>query len=162
MTEILIVDGYNIIHSIPEIEDNLDRDLMSARKALEAALRQYQLRERSIRSICVVYDGKGASGRDVEDAGLIKNIYTSRGTSADEEIVNMLKNSGRPDRTAVLSRDNFVVNHARAMGVDVLSVESFRKKISGKRHLRVVELSEEEKTSINKDLRRMWGIADGK
>ncbi len=159
MTETLIVDGYNIIHAIPEIENELNKDLVSARKALEAALRKYQVSEKSICRIYVVYDGKGEFGHDIEDMGLIKNIYTSRGVSADAEIVNMLKSANGLNKTAVLSRDNFVINHARAMGANVLSVNSFFKKITGKkRFLRSAELSEGEKADINQELKRMWGI----
>jgi predicted RNA-binding protein with PIN domain len=159
MTEILIVDGYNIIHAIPEIENKLDRNLMSARSALEAALRKYQLNEKSIREIYIVYDGNGFSGRDVEDMGLVKNIYTSKDSDADNEIVNILKNMKKLNKTMVFSRDNFVINHARAMGADVLSINSFRKKMAGKSGpSRAAELSEGEKAIINRELKAKWGI----
>lgn len=159
MTETLIVDGYNIIYAIPEIENELNRDLISARKALESALRRYQIGERSIRRIYVIYDGKGESGHDIEDLGMVKNIYTPRGVSADVEIVNMLKNAERLNKTAVLSRDNFVINHTRAMGANVLSVGSFAKKIAGKRRsFGAVQLSEDEKASINQELKKIWRI----
>jgi len=159
MIDTLIVDGYNIIHAIPEIENELNKDLISARKALEAALKRYQIGEKSICRIYVVYDGKGESGQDIEDMGLVKNIYTSKGVSADAEIVNMLKSAKGLNKTAVLSRDNFVINHTRAMGANVLSVNSFAKKIAGKRRsFGAAELSEDEKASINQELKKMWGI----
>lgn len=159
MTETLIVDGYNIIHAIPEIENELNKNLMSARNALEAALRKYQLSEKSIQRIYIVYDGKGVGGQDIEDMGLIKNIYTSKDSSADDEIVNILKNMKKLNKTAVLSRDNFVINHAKSLGADVLSINSFCKKIKGPKKIsRPAELSEDEKNTINKELKRMWGI----
>ena len=159
MIETLIVDGYNIIHAIPEIENELNRDLMSARNALAATLRKYQLHEKSIREIYVVYDGVGEAGQDIEDLGLIKNVYTSKDSSADSEIVNILKNMKKLSKTAVLSRDNFVINHARAMGADILSINSFSKKIAREDMApRAAELSEDEKESINKELKKIWGI----
>lgn len=159
MTEILIVDGYNIIHAIPEIENELNKDLICARKALEAALRRYQAGEKSIRRIYVVYDGKGEFGQNIEDMGLIKNVYTSKEVSADAEIVNMLKSAKGLNKTAVLSRDNFVINHARAMGANVLPVSNFARKIAEKkRSFDAAQLSEDEKASINQELKRIWRI----
>lgn len=159
MIETLIVDGYNIIHAIPELENELNRNLMSARNMLAAALGRYQLREKSIREIYVVYDGKGTGGREIEDKGLIKNVYTPKDSSADSEIVDILKNMKKLNKTAVLSRDNFVINHARVMGANILSVNSFCKKIAiVKKAPRATELSEDEKESITKELKRIWGV----
>lgn len=159
MVETLIVDGYNIIHAVPEIENELNKNLMSARNALEAALRVYMAAERSIRRIYVVYDGKGEYGPDVEDKGVVKNVYTAKNTSADIEIVNILKKIKNTGRVAVLSMDNFVVNHARAMGVDILLINVFCKKIAKTRgSAEVAGLSEGEKDSITKELKKIWGI----
>src|SRR3989338_2501055 len=121
MVDTLIVDGYNIIHAIPELENELNESLMSARRALSEALSRYQAGERSIKKIYVAYDSKDGTG-DIEDMGLVKNIYAPKNSNADKEIVSMLKAAKNPKRIAVLSRDNFVINNARAMGVDILSL----------------------------------------
>ena len=102
MVETLIVDGYNIIHAIPELEEALDKSLKDARQALANALRYYQSREQSIQRIYVVYDSKGNRTGETEDLGLIKNIYTP-GTSADREIVSLIKDAKKPSRIAVQS-----------------------------------------------------------
>ncbi len=159
MTETLIVDGYNIIYAIPEIENELNKDLISARNALEAALRVYRAAERSIRRIYVVYDGKGESGLDIEDKGIVKNVYTAKNTSADIEIVNILKKIKNTGKAAVLSMDNFVINHARAMGADVLPINVFYKKAAKKSGSAAASgLSESEKDSITKELKKIWRI----
>lgn len=158
MIETLIVDGYNIIHTIPELENELNKDLMSARRALTEVLRRYQARERSIKKIYVIYDGKG-SGEDIEDLGLIKNIYTPRHSDADKEIVRLLKNASNPKRIAVLSRDNFVINHIRAMGAVVLSPDAFTKKLHKTKKINSASgLKETEKEDINRELRKIWGV----
>ena len=159
MIETLIVDGYNIIHAIPQLETELDGALKNARSALEKMLRNYQATEKSIRRIYVIYDSKNRGGGETEDLGLVKNIYASSEGNADGEIVNMLKNASRPGRIAVLSRDNFVINHTRAIGANVLSVENFHRKIAKhKGHSKAISMSNEEKEKINKELKKVWGI----
>ena len=159
MIETLIVDGYNIIHAIPQLETELDGALKNARAALEKTLRSYQATERSIKRIYVIYDSKNRGGVETEDLGLVKNIYASSEGNADGEIVSMLKNASRPERIAVLSRDNFVINHARAIGANVLSVESFHGKITKhQRRSKMVSMSKEQKEKINKELKKVWGI----
>jgi len=158
MIEVLIVDGYNIIHAIPELENELSKSLMSARHALSEALSRYQAGERSIKKIYIAYDSKDGTG-DIEDMGLVKNIYAPKNSNADKEIVNMLKNAGNPKRIAVLSKDNFVTNHARAMGASVLSLNKFLKKITtAKKSFVRPRLSDEEKDEITGELKRVWGI----
>lgn len=158
MVDTLIVDGYNIIHAIPELENELDKSLMSARRALTGALLRYQAFERSIRRIYVAYDSKDGTG-DIEDTGLVKNIYAPKASSADNEIVKMLKSAGNPRKIAVLSKDNFVVNHARAMGADILSVNEFLKKIrTAKKQAGRPHLSDEEKDDITRELKKIWNI----
>jgi len=169
MIETLVVDGYNIIHAIPELEAKLDESLKSARGALEKTLRQYQATERSIKCAYVVYDSRRSEKNEIEieDLGFVKNIYASSKSNADGEIVSLLKNIDRPARVAVLSKDNFVINHTRIMGAHVLSVGAFHKKIT--KHKRRTneakiseeqkeKISEEQKEKINQELKRIWAI----
>ena len=158
MVDTLIVDGYNIIHAIPELENELNESLMSARRALSEALSRYQAGERSIKKIYVAYDSKDGTG-DIEDMGLVKNIYAPKNSNADKEIVSMLKAAKNPKRIAVLSRDNFVINHARAMGVDILSLNKFLKKITtAKKENSRHRLSDEDKDEITRELKNIWNI----
>ena len=158
MVDTLIVDGYNIIHAIPELENELNESLMSARRALSEALSRYQAGERSIKKIYVAYDSKDGTG-DIEDMGLVKNIYAPKNSNADKEIVSMLKAAKNPKRIAVLSRDNFVINHARAMGVDILSLNKFLKKITtAKKGNSRQRLSDEDKDEITRELKNIWNI----
>ncbi|MFH0839864.1 MAG: NYN domain-containing protein [Candidatus Omnitrophota bacterium] len=158
MIDTLIVDGYNIIHALPELESELAKSLMSSRRALTEALKRYQAGERSIKRIYVVYDSKEGTG-DIEDLGLVKNLYAPKGSSADSEIVRILKGAKSLKKTAVFSKDNFVINHARSMGADVLPVDKFlRKTRSSKNTAKCRVLSEESKEEINRELRKIWNI----
>lgn len=58
--ETLIVDGYNIIYKVPELEKLLDKSLETARAGLEGMLERYRAKQRSVGRIYIVYDGKGA------------------------------------------------------------------------------------------------------
>ncbi len=159
LIETLIVDGYNIIYAIPELERKLDENLKSARSALKEALSRYQATEKSIKRIYIIYDSRSGEGKHIEDLGLIKNIYTSSESNADREIVSLTQDIKKPGRVAVLSKDNFVVNHARANGVNVLAVDTFYKKINkDRKHVSKAGMSEEEKYRINRELRKVWGI----
>jgi predicted RNA-binding protein with PIN domain len=159
MIEILIVDGYNAIHSIPELENELDKSLMSARAALTCLLLDYQQKSRSIKEIYVVYDSKTDLTSHMENIGIVKNIYTARSSNADQEIVSIIKNSNKPAKIAVLSRDNFVINHARAMGANVMPLSDFSKKIAmAKTYKGKSPLSDSEKDEITRELKKFWGI----
>lgn len=159
MTETLLVDGYNAIHTIPELEILLNKSLDDARRALKKMLHQYQNTEKSIKRIYVIYDSKGSKENRIEDLGFVKNIYVSSVSNADQKIVSILKNAKKPEKIAVLSRDNFVINHAKAMGANILSIEAFCKKIiKRERQAERPKISEEQKEEINEELKKMWGI----
>ncbi|MBN1872480.1 MAG: NYN domain-containing protein [Candidatus Omnitrophica bacterium] len=159
MTDTLIVDGYNIMRSIPELDRAMDIDLRGARKMLEFYLLRYSSRERSIKRIYIVYDGKDSINGGAEDAGMIKNIFSPSSSNADREIVNLLKKTERPDRVAVLSRDNFVINHTRVMGARPVPMAIFKKKISdGEHRFKNEPIDEGLKHKINLELKKLWGL----
>ncbi len=159
MITTLIVDGYNIIHAIPELERACDRSLEHARLALEELLRVYQRSARSIERIYVIYDSKGPLGYQMEDHGLVKKIFVHAKQNADGEIVALLKNATSPARIAVLSEDNFVINHTRTMGARLLPLEEFIRKVS-RPHTpkRSSSLDRDTIHEINRELRKHYGI----
>ena len=55
--KVLIVDGYNAIHKIPEVDDLLDESLEDARNAITDLAREYQRRHGGIAEVHVVFDG---------------------------------------------------------------------------------------------------------
>lgn len=159
MTETLIVDGYNVIYADNRLQKELDKSLMEARRALEKSLRDFQAKQKSIKTIFVVYDSRINNQSEIEDLGLVKNIFVSSAGSADEKIVSILKNLKRPERAAVLSKDNFVMNHARAMGVPILSVGTFFKKITKlSKKEEEVDLTHDAKEKINRELKGIWRL----
>ena len=138
----------------------MGRSLKDARESLESALRLYQTTQRSIKSIYVVYDSKVNISREVDNAGIIKKIFASGvAGNADGEIINLLKGLDHPGRASVLSKDNFVTNHARVMGARITPFENFRKNLTVKTAERKNEkCSDEAKQSINRELKKVWAI----
>ena len=88
----ILIDGYNLIHTIPAIAEELDRDLESSRNSLIRLLHSYRSSKNDIYPITVVFDGQKEhlDRRNTPPRGI--NITYSRGETADELIVNMEKN----------------------------------------------------------------------
>ena len=54
----MLVDGYNAIHKIPEVDDLLDESLEDARNAITDLAKEYQRRYGGIAEVHVVFDGR--------------------------------------------------------------------------------------------------------
>ncbi len=124
----LIIDGYNVIHAIPEIEELLDESLEAARIGLIRFLTEFKGVRKDIRKIFIVFDGK--SGELPEETAVspgITAIYTKDGQEADEKIVEILKDAPKPELITVVSNDNFLYNNTRALGGRIKTVKDIRR-----------------------------------
>lgn len=120
----MIIDGYNVIHFIPEIEKLLDESLEAARIGLINLLSELKASRKDIGHIYVVFDGKS----DIFDAGSsvapgITAVYTRHGKDADRRIIDIVKQAPEPDSISVVSNDNFLYNNVRAHGGRIKTVE---------------------------------------
>ena len=88
----ILIDGYNLIHTIPLIAEELDRDLESSRNSLVRLLNTYRSSKKDIYPITIVFDGQKEhfDKRNTPPRGI--SITCSRGETADELIVKMVKN----------------------------------------------------------------------
>ena len=88
----ILIDGYNLIHTIPSIAEELDRDLESSRNNLVKLLHTYRSSKKDIYPITIVFDGQKefSDKRNMPPRGI--SITFSRGETADELIVKMVKN----------------------------------------------------------------------
>ena len=87
--EVLIVDGYNIIHAWPELKSMAQTSLEDARTALLDRLSNFQGLNQSV--IIVVFDGymvKGGKGSSFRHNGL-HVVYTKEAETADRYIERM-------------------------------------------------------------------------
>jgi len=127
--KILIVDGYNAIHKILEIDDLMDKSLEEARKAITDLAKEYQRRVGGIAETHVVFDGRD------EYRGLSFNkpnqVFSSTG-EGDRKIIKMAQDRSGKFHVIVVSDDNRVGNSCRAAGATVISVKEFFAKAFGR------------------------------
>jgi hypothetical protein len=122
----LILDGYNVIHAVPELARHMDRSLQSAREAL---VRLCQEARGATGPCYVVFDGRDAqaSGASAQQHGRVTVLFTRKPEEADQRILRVIEDQKGRGRCVVVSNDNEVANNARAFGARVLSVQAFMK-----------------------------------
>ena len=120
--KVLIVDGYNAIHKIPEIDDLLDESLEDARNAITEMARAYQRRDGGIAEVHVVFDGKDEC-RGISFNRL--NQVFSRTGQGDRSIIHLAQDKSSKFHVIVVSDDNRVGNSCRAAGATVIGVRKF-------------------------------------
>lgn len=122
LVKVLIVDGYNAIHKIPEIDDLLDESLEAARDAITDLAGEYQRRCGGVAEVHVVFDGK------TEYRGLPfrrpNQVFSDTG-GGDRSIIRLAQDKSKKFHVIVVSDDNRVGNSSRAAGATVISVKKF-------------------------------------
>ena len=122
----VILDGYNVIHAVPELARQLDHSLEAAREALLSVCRAYRARRGDIERLCVVFDGDQAYARGPRaDRGGVTALFTRRQEEADERILSLIRSDGGRGRFVVVSNDTYIFNNARVHGTRVMSVSAF-------------------------------------
>ncbi|MCM8781594.1 MAG: NYN domain-containing protein [Candidatus Omnitrophica bacterium] len=121
-----VIDGYNVIYAIPQIEELLDESLEAARLGLERLLARFKDSRKDIENIYVVFDGQAQTSDEERPlANGITAIYTHTKKNADEKILEIVKDSKRPDLITVVSNDNFLYNNTRIHGGHIITVGEF-------------------------------------
>jgi hypothetical protein len=105
----VIIDGNNLLHSLPNEEQNRDG---VRRRALDA------VRSGGMR-LMVVFDGPSPEGSpDPEHLGRLTIRY-SGGSSADDLILRLLRRSGQATDWVVVTDDRALRNRVRDLGAAV-------------------------------------------
>ena len=122
----LILDGYNVTHTAPELARHLDRSLQAAREALVRLCQAYRARRGDIGRLYVVFDGRDEPwpGAPAQQGG-VTVVFARKPEQADQRILRVIEAQGSKSRCVVVSNDNEVCNNARAFGAGILSVEAF-------------------------------------
>ena len=165
---ICIVDGYNVIHKTPELRNLLDDSLLSAREGLVRQCAEWCRRRGDIAKFYVVFDGDSSvAAGGANPAPGVNVIYSRSRETADERIVELLKEE-RPDcEYTVVSDDGYVVRQARDARASVMSVQDFcavlfhirRSDLPGKGIPRDKNsLTPAQEKDITDSLRREWGV----
>ncbi|ADG81161.1 NYN domain-containing protein [Thermincola potens] len=105
MEDILIIDGYNIIHAWPELAGLMDKEPEHARDKLIDILAEYRVL-RNCR-IIVVFDAHlvkgGLGGRETRNG--VEVIYSQEGETADSVIERLVSMYIKEGRVAVATSD---------------------------------------------------------
>jgi len=163
--EYLIIDGYNAISKIKELEDKKDISLEASRMYFIKMLSDFTHRNRTFDKIIVVFDSKERGlGVSRESYGGVEVLFATNDKDADGVIVDLLRDASDKDRIKVASDDNFVRNHARVYGSGVIAIKELRAIIMLKKRKGNSKIAKDEdmgdikRESINAELRKHWRL----
>jgi len=123
---IYVIDAYNVIHAVCDFERKLDHSLKAARDYLEQSCRHFRAQRGDIEKIFLIFDGSSAVAPPVmRRAEGIEPVYTESGEDADDRLIEVLMQAKDPGNMTVVSNDNYVTNHARALGANVMTARDF-------------------------------------
>ena len=118
----LILDGYNIIHKIPQLKHHLDKSLEDARMALASFVLTWGRTHGHQGKITIVFDGRDTVCSNAGNSLCgVSCIYTKTKQEADDRIIAMVRNSPNSNEIIVISDDNYVTNNCKARGAQVRS-----------------------------------------
>jgi len=128
-TKKIIIDGYNLIHRIPDLKQYMQSYAENAREHLLLKLENYQnIQERDV-DILVVFDSHKSPdhpGEKRQTNGKIKILYTASGEQADEAILRELHRHSSPKDWLVVTSDYWDINSfVIAKGGNYISSEKF-------------------------------------
>jgi predicted RNA-binding protein with PIN domain len=118
----LIVDGYNAIHKIPELDSLMDESLEEARRAVTDMAREYQRRTGGVSEVHVVFDGRDEYRAFSFDR---PNQVFSKTGEGDRKVIRLAQDKSDKFHVIVVSDDNRVGNSCRAAGATVIPVSKF-------------------------------------
>jgi predicted RNA-binding protein with PIN domain len=164
MPSYLIIDGYNAISKIRELEAKKDISLEASRMHFIKILMDFMARKRVFDKIFLVFDSSEKElGIRKQSYGNIEVIFAIDNKNADVVIVDILRNSSSEDKISVSSDDNFVRNHSRVYGATTLSIKELEDLIMLKKKLDRSKIKEKDLKAdfikdINEELKRHWRI----
>ena len=123
----IVVDGYNLIHAMPELARLVNRDLERARDGLVAKLAVYRS-GRNVR-VTVVFDGRSAVVQQTRPPGGIEVVFSRAPQNADAKIKNLLALEKSPKSWTVVTSDNSIVLCARDYGAKTIPSAEFAAKL---------------------------------
>jgi predicted RNA-binding protein with PIN domain len=122
----LILDGYNVIHAVPQLAQAMARSLEAGREALLRVCQEYRAKRKDVARLYVVFDGDEAKAPWVrEDRSGVTVLFTRRKEEADDRILRLINSPGSRGEVAVVTNDGGVANSARVLGARVMSVRTF-------------------------------------
>ena len=160
----LLIDGYNVIHKIPELSSYLHKSLEQSREKLALYLQAWKQKTHFKGSISAVFDGRSQNFIDTHDyVHGIQFVFSYQGSDADSHIITMLKKGRGNTSFTVITDDNFIANHCRVYGavhkpVAYLLPDSRQKHTTRQDRQDRKDIPARARNDINTYLKKTWGI----
>ncbi len=164
MSKHLIIDGYNAISKIRELEAKKDISLEASRMHFIKILVDFMAEKRIFDKVSIIFDSKEKDiGITKDSYGKVEVLFATRDRDADSVIVDMLRGASSSERITVSSDDNFIRNHARVYGSSVMPISELKniimlKKKSAGSKIMEKHLEGETLRHINEELKKHWGL----
>ena len=165
MTKILLIDGYNVINRVPELQASLDGGLQNARNRLALQVSSWSHEHPAVECV-IVFDGdfQYMGGRDQRLAG-IRCIFSLARHGGDAELIRFVRDhKGKTPDITVVSDDNNVRNNCRAHGASVqtssyiMTGKTRRPGPQGKIPADGKGIDKKAAADIDKELRKKFGL----
>jgi predicted RNA-binding protein with PIN domain len=122
-----LIDGYNLLHQLPELRRQLEYSLEDSRQGLLIRLSAFASMKST--DVCVVFDGSGEfHSHDVKWRG-VRIIFSKPPQKADPLIKKMISDRKKGEELIVVTSDREIENYARLCGVKVESSVNFAQTI---------------------------------
>ncbi len=114
--EHLLIDGYNLVHALPDVREALEIGIEAARQQLADTVRIIHDLE-GIRTT-LVFDGKGEDMEIERPSGQLtfSYLFSPATLTADAVIEQLVRSSSSPQTITVASGDNMVRESTAAAG----------------------------------------------
>ncbi len=125
-----LIDGYNLIHSVPHFRNWLDSGLEPARNHLIHFLKSYLSARRVY--ITIVFDGDEVGYVEPQPTSVhwLKIIFSKSPEKADPIIKRIIQKTKNKKSLTLVSADHELINYGNQSGVQVLSPEEFYERTS--------------------------------
>lgn len=163
---IFIVDGYNVIHAIPQFEKQLRGGLQGARDLLIAGCQRLGGSKKEVEDVWIIFDGASdLYCTEERPFPKIKLVYTRTHEDADDRIIDILRAYRGKSPVTVVTNDNYVSNHSRSLGARVISAAEFQNCLAGPKRAAgkspekpCPKLSDRAARNITEEYRQILGI----
>lgn len=120
-----LIDGYNLIHLVADLNRFLDSGLEPARNLLITLLRRYAATHQVF--ITVVFDGEAVGQLDASISNFhrLTVIYSRPPEKADPVIKRIIDKTENRRGLTLVSADHELIHYARRSGVQTLSPQQF-------------------------------------
>ncbi len=173
---IYILDGYNLIHRIPRWKAQHAQSLERGREALLAYCRKWIKTRGDAWLFYVVFDGDSSVTPSHSSSGKgVRVLYSKTGETADDKILDIIRENGENFNYVVVSDDRYVYSNAHGLSAEIMTANAFASVLSPKNgsippsqkqrggqrkteDLNDKNLSASEQQMITESLMREWNV----